>query len=189
MSSMYMRLFIAFLAVSSVACSGCNAAPSPKGFAGRVGNFAGSKGGVKETPPGTSPIGEVADGGYGIPSGPLTPVAPVSGVDDRRILELQSQQARNVEVKVSAPVFRLLPDDRKGSPHQRFLLRLSNASTVLVAHNIDLAPYVPLQVGDLVTIKGEYIWNRKGGVLHYTHHTTNRRHEGGYIELRGQKFQ
>jgi hypothetical protein len=35
---------------------------------------------------------------------------------------------------------------------------------------------------------GEYIWNKKGGVLHYTHHSTTR-HESGWIQLNGQVYQ
>lgn len=108
---------------------------------------------------------------------------------DLEIVNAQNDHARNVMVTITAVVKKLLPDDRDGSPHQRFLLGLSNGTTVLVAHNISLAPYVPLREGDLVTISGEYIWNEKGGVLHYTHHTTNRKHRGGYIEYNRQTYQ
>lgn len=127
---------------------------------------------------------------------PATTYAPPTNVsrsgsapDDSQVLEAQAKRVQNVPVTVTARVKRLLPDDRKGNPHQRFLIELSNGTTVLVAHNIDLAPYVPLQQGDMVTICGEYIWNEKGGVLHYTHHTTNARHRGGYIQYNRQTYQ
>jgi Protein of unknown function (DUF3465). len=51
-----------------------------------------------------------------------------------------------------------LPDDEQGSRHQRFILRLASGRTLLVAHNIDLAPRIDgLQVGDQVAFSGEYI--------------------------------
>jgi hypothetical protein len=112
-----------------------------------------------------------------------------SSAEDAQIVNAQAERARATRVTITARVKKLLPDDRKGNPHQRFLLGLSNGTTVLVAHNIDLAPYVPLQEGSTVTICGEYIWNEKGGVLHYTHHTTNSRHQGGYIQYNGQTYQ
>lgn len=115
--------------------------------------------------------------------------AGMDSCDDLSLVTAQNQRAKNVRITATARVKRLLPDDRKGNPHQRFLLGLSNGTTVLVAHNIDLAPYVPLQQGDTVTICGEYIWNEKGGVLHYTHHTTNSHHQGGYIQYNRQTYQ
>ncbi len=106
-----------------------------------------------------------------------------------QILEAQNWKAKKVEVTVTARVFRLLPSDRKGNPHQRFLLRLDNGTTVLVAHNTRVAPAVPLAEGDMVRIHGEYIWNEKGGVLHWTHRAFNDRHESGWIEYKGQLYQ
>lgn len=79
---------------------------------------------------------------------------------------------------------RLLPDDRQGSPHQRFLLRVAGGTTVLVAHNLDLAPRVALAPGDSVELRGEYEWNAKGGVIHWTHPDPDGRHEEGWIRRR-----
>ena len=45
----------------------------------------------------------------------------------------------------------LLKDDNEGSRHQKFILELSTGQTVLVAHNIDLAPRIQnIQKGDQV---------------------------------------
>lgn len=108
--------------------------------------------------------------------------------DYSQVLDAQSRQAQSVPITVTANVFRLLPDDRRGNPHERFLIKLPNGSTVLVAHNINLAAYVPLAEGDLVTISGEFIWNPKGGVIHCTHRATNVRHKGGYIDFNGKRY-
>ncbi|HET9726338.1 MAG TPA: DUF3465 domain-containing protein [Gemmatimonadales bacterium] len=90
----------------------------------------------------------------------------------------------NVEVETGGRVVRLLPDDRDGSPHQRFLLRVGSGTTVLVAHNLDLAQRVALAPGDSIELRGEYEWNPKGGVIHWTHPDPEGRHEGGWIVRR-----
>ncbi|MDX2000670.1 MAG: DUF3465 domain-containing protein [Thermoanaerobaculia bacterium] len=121
------------------------------------------------------------DGGFSpAPSEPSASTA----VLDRAFAERRS----NLWVTVTAPVERLLPDDRKGNPHQRFLLRLPSGLTVLVAHNIELAERVPLTVGDTVEIRGEYEWNDKGGVLHWTHHDPSGRRDGGHIRYDGRVY-
>lgn len=112
-----------------------------------------------------------------------------TSISQDELLTAQSNQCKKAEVLFSAPVLKLLADDRKGTPHQRFLLQLSNGTTVLVAHNTRMAPKVPLQAGDVVVIKGEYIWNDRGGVVHWTHHTDTPRHPGGYIQFNGQTYQ
>ena len=106
-----------------------------------------------------------------------------------QVLQAQASGAQKTEILFSAPVYKLLPDDRNGIPHQRFLLQLSNGTTVLVAHNTKMAPQVPIKRGDRVIIKGEFIANARGGVVHWTHHTDTPRHQGGYILFNGQKYQ
>jgi hypothetical protein len=120
---------------------------------------------------------------------PRTAQALSAEVDDAQVIQAQANQAHKVEVLFSARVKKLLPDDTKGLPHQRFLLELSNGSTVLIAHDTKYAPSVPIQAGDLVTVKGEYIWNKRGGVVHWTHRSDTPRHEGGFIDFQGTKYQ
>ncbi|MBX9685990.1 MAG: DUF3465 domain-containing protein [Candidatus Obscuribacterales bacterium] len=105
------------------------------------------------------------------------------------ILNAQAQGAQKVELIFTAPVKKLLPDDRRGLPHQLFLLELQNGSTVKIAHDTKYAPHIPLSPGDVVTVKGEYIWNKKGGVVHWTHHSDTPKHEGGYIDFNGRRYE
>lgn len=87
-------------------------------------------------------------------------------------------------------VFKILRDDEKGSRHQRFLVRLSSGLTILIAHNIDIAPRIDqLQVGDPVEFNGEYAWNQKGGVVHWTHRDPAGQHPTGWLRYRGVTYQ
>lgn len=85
-------------------------------------------------------------------------------------------------------VKKLLPDDNKGSRHQKFLVTFSPEQTLLFAHNIDLASVVPLAVGDTIQFRGEYVYNPKGGVMHWTHRDPQAKIEGGWIKHNGKTY-
>lgn len=109
---------------------------------------------------------------------------------ETEIAALYQQQQSDVQVEVKGTVIRLLEDDNQGSRHQRFIIEMADGHTLLVAHNIDLAPRVPgLERGDMVTIYGEYEWNAEGGVMHWTHHDPDNRHPHGWIRHQGQLYQ
>lgn len=92
------------------------------------------------------------------------------------------QHSENVEVQGEGRVIKLLPDDTDGNKHQRFLVRTTEDVTVLIAHNISLAPRIEnLTMGDTVSFVGEYVWNEKGGVVHWTHRDPHGRHPSGFI--------
>jgi hypothetical protein len=94
------------------------------------------------------------------------------------------------QVRGAGKVIRVLADDNEGSRHQRFIVRLGSGRTILIAHNIDLAPRVPsLETGDAIRFYGEYEWNQKGGVVHWTHHDPQNRHTGGWIEHNGKRYE
>jgi hypothetical protein len=93
-------------------------------------------------------------------------------------------------LETSGIVERVLPDDNSGSRHQRFIVRLASGQTLLIAHNIDLAPRVAdLARGDTVSFSGIYETNDKGGVVHWTHRDPSGRHATGWIEHKGQRYQ
>lgn len=95
-----------------------------------------------------------------------------------------------LEVQGSGVVSKLLSDDLSGGRHQRFILRLASGQTLLIAHNIDLAPRVTgLQQGDSVSFYGQYEWNSQGGLVHWTHHDPSHRHINGWLKYRGRTYQ
>ena len=94
------------------------------------------------------------------------------------------------QVSGQGTVTRILSDDNDGSRHQRFILRLDSGRTLLVAHNIDLAPRIAaLQTGDTVSFYGEYEWNDRGGVIHWTHHDPQGRHADGWLVHDGRRYE
>jgi hypothetical protein len=109
---------------------------------------------------------------------------------DQAIADAYQQQLSGIQVSGSGEVSRILSDDNKGSRHQRFILRLSSGQTLLVAHNIDLALRVDnLKKGDMVHYFGEYEWNPKGGVIHWTHRDPGGRHVGGWLKHNGRTYE
>lgn len=95
--------------------------------------------------------------------------------------QLFRDKRSDVQLRVGGIVKKILPDDDDGRKHQKFIIELESGLTLLVAHNISLAPRVPIAVGDLVAVYGEYEWSAQGGVMHWTHHDPDGRHEDGYI--------
>lgn len=95
----------------------------------------------------------------------------------------------DVQLGGEGRVARILPDDNKGSRHQRFLLELESGHSLLIAHNIDLAPRVEnLREGEQLEFYGEYEWNQKGGVIHWTHHDPKGVHPGGWLKYQGRVY-
>lgn len=99
-----------------------------------------------------------------------------------------AQKQSHVWLEGSGIVKKLLPDDNKGSRHQRFLVSVSPEQTLLFAHNIDLAPRADVNVGDQLAFRGEYIYNPKGGIMHWTHRDPNGK-PGGWIKVNGQTYE
>ena len=95
-----------------------------------------------------------------------------------------------IQISGAGIVSRLLPDDNDGSRHQRFILTLSSGQTLLVAHNIDIAPRVEtLREGDSVAFNGVFEWNAKGGVIHWTHRDPVGKHEAGWLKHAGRTYE
>ncbi len=110
--------------------------------------------------------------------------------NEQLVSDAYQNKLSDVQVSGSGVVSRILRDDNKGRRHQKFLLKLSSEQTLLIAHNIDLAPKIKtIKEGDVIQFFGVYEWNSKGGVVHWTHHDPANRHIGGWLKHNGRKYE
>ncbi|WP_157454286.1 DUF3465 domain-containing protein [Crocinitomix catalasitica] len=117
-------------------------------------------------------------------------IEQVSTLEFTDLKELYNAQVSNAQVLIQGEIIALLPDDNEGSRHQKFIVKLASGQTVLIVHNIDLAPRInSIEKGEQVLVYGEYEYNDKGGLIHWTHDDPQNRHEHGYIEYQGLKYQ
>lgn len=109
---------------------------------------------------------------------------------DSQFRKLFEEKISNYQVLAKGNIKRILRDDLEGSQHQRLIIELNNGQTLLVAHNIDIAPRVDgIELGQMIYIFGEYEWNKNGGVIHWTHHDPDGIHSDGWILYQGKKYQ
>ena len=131
-------------------------------------------------------------GGTGAsPAAVVTSSAPgsTSARADDPVRALFDGRRSGVEVQGTGVVSRVLTDDDDGSRHQRFLLETPSGVSILIAHNIDLAPRLDgLSIGDRVDFLGDYEWSEKGGTVHWTHHDPSGRHQNGWLRWKGRTY-
>lgn len=82
--------------------------------------------------------------------------------------------------------------------HEDFIIEVSSGTgeqqLILVAHNVDIAPEVPFDEGEVsagtadVIVHGELDIDRSGPVIHFTHHDPSGRHQPGFIKYRGATY-
>jgi len=125
----------------------------------------------------------------GASSSPAGGQHTASLADDDPIARAFASRASNIQVEGEGMVVRVLPDDLNGLRHQRFIVQLDSGQTLLITHNIDIAPRIDgLKAGDSVRFNGEYVWNEKGGVIHWTHHDPQGRHVAGWLIHNGRTY-
>ena len=109
---------------------------------------------------------------------------------DTELMDAYRNGVSDLIVEGAGRVERLLSDDLEGLRHQRFILRLESGQTLLVSHNIDVAPRInALREGDIVRFRGEYEWNQQGGILHWTHDDPKDWHADGWLEHNGVRYE
>lgn len=105
------------------------------------------------------------------------------------ISKWQADHTSNQQIYQEGKITKLLQDDNEGSRHQKFIVKLKNNLTLLVSHNIDISTRIPdLEQGENIVFFGEYEWNNKGGVVHWTHKDPEGNHPNGFLLYRGKKY-
>lgn len=91
------------------------------------------------------------------------------------------------EVTVRGPVVKLEPDYTGATgPHEYFLVSV-DGKPVEIDYNLSLAPRVPVQVGDIVQVHGEFNPDPGRPNIDEVHKSTGG-HESGWVILAGHKY-
>jgi hypothetical protein len=101
--------------------------------------------------------------------------------------QLFSAHRSNVWVAASARVSRVLPDTQGRYQHQRFVVTCASGQTILIVNDVSIGQRVPERVGDEISVRGQYVWNGQGGLIHFTHHDAQGS-EGGWILDNGHVY-
>jgi hypothetical protein len=112
-----------------------------------------------------------------------------AGADDSAIVTAVDQRKRlNFVEGNGMVVVKILPDDTSGLEHQKFIVRLSSGKTLQAVYNLDMCERVPVQVGDVVGLGGQFIWTNQGGLLHWLHKDPRHNRPDGYVLLNGKYY-
>ena len=107
----------------------------------------------------------------------------------RKLNQLIATKQSGKIITIKAVVIKILDDDLNGDKHQKLILKLFNSNvTLLLAHNIDMAPRVPVKKGAIITVHGQYEWNEKGGLIHWTHRDIKNKHPDGWVEYKDKRY-
>ncbi len=119
--------------------------------------------------------------------------APSANDGNAAVFDAWRAQRSHIEVTARGVIARDL-GTRAGvsAAHEGFLLHLAGASgrglTVRVEANVDFTGPMPIAAGESVIVRGEYEFDARGGVIHWTHRDPRGRHPGGYIEIQNKRY-
>lgn len=105
---------------------------------------------------------------------------------------IAAQEARRrvmyIEVQDAIVENDQMPDDTRGLPHQHWTVKLANGKIVEGVYNIRGVPKLPIRHGEKISMGGEYIPDRNGGLMHWLHEDTRNRRPDGYVEINGVRY-
>ncbi|MBC7466088.1 MAG: DUF3465 domain-containing protein [Bdellovibrio sp.] len=122
---------------------------------------------------------------------PVQQPAPGQIATDDAALVQAVQNQKNISFLTAKGlvVSQLLQDDNQGLPHQKFNVKLSNGRVIMIVSNLDMCEKVPVKIGDVVSVGGQFIPTGKAsGLVHWTHKDPRHTRPDGFIELGGHVY-
>lgn len=102
--------------------------------------------------------------------------------DDKQLIQAVSARQNQYYVEAGdLVVSNILPDDTQGLPHQKWEARLSNGTTITIVYNSDMGDRVPVQIGTVFAVGGQFIWTKQGGLVHWVHQDPKQIRPDGYV--------
>lgn len=186
------RFFIPFIVLILMACNNTVSPVTEKSSSG-ISALSSNESSSSFSNPSTSlSSSSFSESSSSVLSSSITENETLNGVEvssDDVIRDLFDGGQSNVQVLAKGTIIRILSDDLEGSQHQRFIIELESGQTILIAHNIDLAPrLVNITTNSQVYVYGEYEHNNEGGVIHWTHHDPDGIHLDGWIYYEGEYY-
>lgn len=112
----------------------------------------------------------------------------VTAPDQQILAAVAGRRNVNFVQGTGMTVVKILPEDRNGLPHQLWVVRLSNGQEMTAVSNLDMCPSIPLKVGDVVSMGGQFIWTKQGPLLHWLHRDPKKKRPDGYVQLAGRTY-
>ena len=98
-----------------------------------------------------------------------------------------SQHRSGPFITMSGRVTRILHDLPGTRLHQRFVVACASGQTLLIVNDVSIGQRVPVRLGDRVAVRGQFVWNSEGGLIHFTHRD-DAGGVGGWIYDRGKVY-
>jgi Protein of unknown function (DUF3465) len=110
-----------------------------------------------------------------------------AGVGCSQVTAPFDRHESDVWLSISGKVSRILPDELGQFRHQRFTVSCPSGQTVLIVNDVSIGQRVPVHGGASVIVRGQYIWDPQGGLLHFTHHAQGGG-QSGWIEFQNTVY-
>jgi hypothetical protein len=100
--------------------------------------------------------------------------------------KVMNAKSNRPQVAITGVVSQILPEDRNGRPHQKYIIAVDSKINLQIVSNLEFGK-APVLVGKSVTICGEFL--RVGqGMIHWTHFDPHGGHADGFTIVDGKVY-